>query len=138
MNLNAKRFSFKHTDNVGREFSVHVYRNEPLHVYRVFSEVLKSIRAVQSSLTIESYNIRIPHEPATPTQVYNKTLSNNRLLSILNSNKMQPKDVIKVVEYCYELSLLLFASQYPGVKIAPYVQLEIEPIDKTPTDVFIS
>ena len=105
LNFSAKRLSLNHTNKeFGRSFAVHVYRNQPLHVYRVLNEALKSIQATQNTLSIVEFKENIPKVQSSPTQVYNKILRNNRLLSILNQDKIQPQDVIKVVDHCYALS----------------------------------
>lgn len=137
LNFSAKRLSLNHTNEVvGREFAVHVYRNQPLHVYRVLNEALKSIQAAQRSLSIQGFNSELTPVSATPTQVYNKILMNNRLVSILNQDKVDPRDVIKIIDHCYELSLRLFHTQQGDRNIRPFVPSKNTQTDKTPTDVF--
>lgn len=134
LNFSAKKLSLNHTNKkLGRSFAIHVYRNQPLHVYRVLNEALKSIQATQDTLSIVEFKENIPKVQTSPTQVYNKILRNNRLLSILNQDKIQPQDVIKVVDHCYVLSQLLFGKQ--SATQASEIAEDI-PQYKTPTDVF--
>ncbi|MBW8186617.1 hypothetical protein [Shewanella nanhaiensis] len=137
LNFSAKRLSLNYTNqDIGRNFAVHVYRNQPIHVYRVLNEALKSIQATQNTLSIAEFKADIPKMISTPTHVYNKILRNNRLLSLLNRDKIQPQDVIKIVDHCYILSQLLFAKS-PVVEDAGVSVTEDISLDKTPTDVFI-
>ena len=133
----AQRLSFEHTKSLGgKGILASTYRDKPVYVFKALDQVMVSIWQVKQSMDITQEIQEVPINNATPTDVYNQLLINSRLISVLNSNRVEPSDVIRIVDYTYEVAMALHQELNSGKFFDPRLIDQEAFTDKTPEDVF--
>ena len=104
----SQRLCFTYTKSLGGKTpKSRLFHDQPINVFRLLNQSMISVQFVKQAGNIDILLEEEPVSDATPSDVYNKLLTNSRMLSNLNTNKIKPADVLEIVDRAFDIAVAL-------------------------------